>query len=186
MQDIFDFLEGLKEEMNTQPTFSQAEPRYWTVMETRREYGVEYDYSDGCSIISDGEIDCEGDLKSINEWLLEHFFEESWKIQYKENQINITTENKKICCYDAEDIIDFLNEIYFDKYSCRYYRNVEHIVQNTMFITVRECEEHIKRNHYHYSNPRPFAMTAWRSPQVEKLYKILKTTDWKTFKEKLK
>lgn len=49
---------------------------------------------------------------------------------------------------------------------------------DTMFLTYRECCEHIKRNDYHYSNPRSFAMTAWRSPQIERLIEILRTADF--------
>lgn len=52
------------------------------------------------------------------------------------------------------------------------------IAHGTMFLTIRECREHIKANDYHYKKPHPYAMTAFRSPQVEKLIKILRTVDW--------
>jgi hypothetical protein len=48
-----------------------------------------------------------------------------------------------------------------------------------MFLTKRECKEHIERNHYHYNDTvHTYAMTAWRSPQVEKLIKILQTENF--------
>lgn len=56
----------------------------------------------------------------------------------------------------------------------------EHTIQrNTFFLTLRECKEHIQRNHYHYNKTvHSYAMTAWRSPQVEKLYEILENVDF--------
>ena len=54
----------------------------------------------------------------------------------------------------------------------------QEIDENTMFLTLRECKEHIEANSYHYNKPHPYAMTAWRSPQVERLYKILQNTNW--------
>lgn len=48
-----------------------------------------------------------------------------------------------------------------------------------MFLTNREAKEHLKSNHYHYtSKAHTYAMTAWRSPQVEKLIHILQTADF--------
>lgn len=52
------------------------------------------------------------------------------------------------------------------------------IVSNTLFLTLRECKEHIAANKYHYTNPSSYCMCAWRSPQVKRLWRILRTTDW--------
>ena len=50
---------------------------------------------------------------------------------------------------------------------------------NTMFLTEKEAREHLKRNHYHYSeDAHTYCMVAWRSPEVEKLWKILRETKW--------
>ena len=48
-----------------------------------------------------------------------------------------------------------------------------------MFLTNKSCKEHIRLNNYHYSSDaHSYAMTAWRSPEVEKLFKILQEVDW--------
>lgn len=52
------------------------------------------------------------------------------------------------------------------------------IAPNTMFLTLREAQDHIESNRHNYEDPRPFAMTAWRSPQVEQLYRILHEVDF--------
>ena len=50
---------------------------------------------------------------------------------------------------------------------------------NTMFLTEKEAREHLERNYYHYSeDAHTYCMVAWRSPEVEKLWKILRETKW--------
>lgn len=51
-------------------------------------------------------------------------------------------------------------------------------VENTLFLTLEECEEHIHLNAYHYDHPRSFCMHAWRAPQVKTLWHALKAIDW--------
>lgn len=46
-------------------------------------------------------------------------------------------------------------------------------------MTLRDCREHINRNAHHYSREaHPYAMTAWRSPQVERLWELLCEVDF--------
>lgn len=53
------------------------------------------------------------------------------------------------------------------------------IVPDTMFLTLREAEEHLKANYYHYSTEaHTFGMHAWRSPEVAQLIKLLHTVDF--------
>lgn len=50
---------------------------------------------------------------------------------------------------------------------------------NTMFLTEKEAREHLERNYYHYSeDAHTYCMVAWRSPEVEKLWKILREIKW--------
>jgi hypothetical protein len=41
------------------------------------------------------------------------------------------------------------------------------------FLTKRACERHIRLNDYHYRQPKPFADTAWRNPEFERLLRIV-------------
>jgi len=52
------------------------------------------------------------------------------------------------------------------------------VVEDTLFLTLRECREHIERNRHHYKRPCTYAQTAWRSPQFERLVNILQQVDW--------
>ena len=88
-----------------------------------------------------------------------------------EDAIRVETKDYDI----ARDIADSIDKYAVELSPVRVERR---IASDTMFLTLRECEEHIKRNHYHYNNPLPYAITAWRSPQVERLIEILQTVDW--------
>lgn len=182
-EDI-EFLNELKNEMLSQGETWQPDPHFWTVMQEVRDYNVPNGEEDGIEIIKDGEEVCEGDLKSISEWLKEFLEENGIEINnyiYNEyrNFIDITfIEGNSYIIKNAEDLISVLNDMGYDDYSFVTYKIREEIVTNTLFFTKKECENHIKANGYHYTNPKPCAMTAWRSPQVKKLFDILKNTDW--------
>ncbi|EJP4629029.1 hypothetical protein NUI08_001986 [Listeria monocytogenes] len=52
------------------------------------------------------------------------------------------------------------------------------------FNTKEEAQQHIENNRHHYnSTVHTYAMTAWRSRVVEKLWDILRTADFNSLKE---
>ncbi|VDG73425.1 Uncharacterised protein [Clostridium carnis] len=176
-----EFLIKLQHEMLTQDTVGQADPRFWVVMQEVKEYRVEDD-EDGVQIYDTDscEIACDGDLKDIYDWIEEQEFD-LLKCDYNDvfGQIEIQLDNEEeYVIEDADDLIKFLEELGFSNYEIVKYRVREEIAQNTMFLTLDECKNHIKANGYHYTKPHPYAMTAWRSPQVARLYKILQETKW--------
>lgn len=179
-EDI-EYLKSLQHEMLTQDTVCQANPRFWVVMQEVREYWVD-DNTDGIFIYSpdDTETAFEGELEELTDWIRE--LDGVTNCKYDVFFVEFNYDNEKYAISNAEDLQDFLNE--YNKYngganySVGYYRDRDEIAQNTMFLTLRECKEHIKANKHHYNKPRSYAMTAWRSPQVEKLYKILENTNW--------
>lgn len=131
-QTDVDFLVALQEELNTQDTVGQAEPRFWVVLTHRHEPCWE-DRAEWFDIVRDVDWECIGRADYPNETDGLHFIP---------------------------------------------MRNSERIAENTMFLTSRECREHIERNRHNYLDPIPYAMTAWRSPQVERLCKILQEINW--------
>ena len=53
------------------------------------------------------------------------------------------------------------------------------ISSNSLFLTLREATEHLKANWYHYEKGAcPYCMCAFRSPQFERLIKLLRTADF--------
>lgn len=80
--------------------------------------------------------------------------------------------------YDLNELPEMINNAEF--YVCGYRDSYDVIAPNTLFLTKDSCKKHIERNGYHYKKPHTYAMTAWRSPEVERLWKILEETDWRS------
>lgn len=172
-----EFLSHLQHEINTQDTVSQADPRFWVVMETVREWGYNSDYADDCCICDSDGGEYHGE--TLEEMLNQFIENDGYDIKYESRDYGAIDIDDYGTLYSFEDICEYINATFDgDNLSVCYYKDVEKIVPDTMFLTKRECEEHIERNHYHYNKPHSYAMTAWRSPQVERLYEILHNVDW--------
>ena len=191
------FLAELQNEMNTQPHLCQADPRFWVILDYEyREATGDDDisricfYEDGCAVEQyypaaflatayEEACDLCGEDYGAD-WLdkydLERVSDEdgSWSFRDKFGFRNIDQAIAEMCR-------DYANAHCYTVYLETRYRA---IAQNTMFLTLAEAEAHLKANYYHYDREaHPYAMTAWRSPQVEQLYKILHEVDFKRLLE---
>lgn len=173
------FLKNLQHEILTQDTWGQANPRFWVVADNVRRYGVDSSYGyDGMEILDDyGEV-VATNLKELYSFLLnndeiivELLDEDHLKIVKKPYMLEYNV-------YDLYEFMDIADDFDYDSLNIVYYTEGYEIVENTMFLTLEECKKHIDCNRYHYNEPRPYAMTAWRSPQISKLYAILENTNW--------
>lgn len=189
-QDI-EFLKQLQKELLTQDTLGQANPRFWAIKQPKRIYGTDLDY-DGREIIYDGESIGDS-LEDLYEVLLDNH--EDLNISYSnkglvETVTIIDEDNEwgddKIIIYDIEELIEYMiDDLDYNHDQIRLieYKEEHVIVEDTMFLTLRECQNHLKVNSHHYhKDAYPYAMTAWRSPQVERLISILEKTNWDNIK----
>jgi len=181
-EDI-EFLKKLQHEMNTQDHVCQADPRFWVVQGTVREYGIESGYSDGTELCNvDGDVVAET-MEKACEFLNERNARNSGNLEDKFRYADeldsidyIDDCGDERSLRDFEDVLNFLDN---PDYRVAYYRNIDKNYPDTMFITNAECKAHIKANYYHYpDDAHSYAMTAWRSPEVERLWKILQATNW--------
>lgn len=183
-KDELTFLMNLQKEMNTQDVVSQAEPRFWIIQGSERQYNVE-DYIDGYVLVdSGGEVVADGQndiCKYINSELYTLTKFADWKASYDEvDGIKIEEINHPSECYRGIDNVNTWFEYYYPDYKIVPYKNVTKNYENTMFLTQKAAEDHLKANSYHYSaDAHTYAMTAWRSPEVMKLWSILRKVDWK-------
>ncbi|NHI48073.1 hypothetical protein FDE94_09355 [Clostridium botulinum] len=175
-----EFLKELQHEMLTQDNVGQANPRFWVVMQDVKIYGIEDNFDiTGQTIIYEGE-EIGDTLEAVCDFLIEYIND-----GYLEYTVKFLNDSILIDGFEPfntmEDAFNFMeSELYLKNINLVNYRIEKKIAQDTMFLTLRECKEHIKLNSYHYKNPGPYAMTAWRSPQVARLYEILEKTDWET------
>gem|GEM_PF-4408144 len=79
--------------------------------------------------------------------------------------------------YDEEDILDEEFE------EVGYCVEPNAIVSDTLFITKDSCKEYISKYGYNHNKPHTYAMTAVRSPEVEKLFELLQNEElWERLK----
>ena len=193
-REELEFLIALQKEMNTQDNVGQADPRFWVIKGTDKLYRVEdeedgielYD-TDGCDTVADG---IKGIVEYIQENLLEDINEcsgneykisEEYGIFHAKICIEWEEDGEEFCEYleEAQEITEWLEGKGYDEYEAIPYKIVPKIYENTMFITQKDAEEHLRKNDYHYSDDaHTYAMTAWRTPEIEKLWKILRTVDF--------
>jgi hypothetical protein len=66
-----------------------------------------------------------------------------------------------------------------------YYSELDVTVDNCMFLTQIDAENHLRANDHHYhEEARTYCMHGWRNPRFERLIKILSKTDFDSMLEK--
>jgi hypothetical protein len=179
MKEDIQFLKNLQQELLTQDNDGQAAPRFWSIMDYRIvPANEEYDNGFEQYFHNDGdhtEFKNFTDLKKF----LEEYFEEEIE-EDKDLQEHLSNEDKNF--YELwEYVEDNLNDDGF--FSKVFVKEEQYVIPDTMFLTKEDAKRHIELNHYHYSpKAHTYAMTAWRSPKVERLLKILETFDWDSIK----
>ena len=79
---------------------------------------------------------------------------------------------------EVEDFISWLGRMDLGQYEFSYYRNEFKVIPDTLFLTHKGAEEHLERYGYNYpSDTHSYAQTAIRSPEVERLWEILRKVD---------
>lgn len=156
--ESLEFLKAHGEQMETQQNDFQADPRFWVVAENKCEYRIADGYQDGTVVCGpDGAI-----FETVDE-LFQYLIENDCiKDGDFDGGYGMT----------LDDVFDALDDTKFYLSNFREKNSV--MTPDTLFLTKQEAVEHIERNHYHYQQPHTYAMTAWRSPQVERLYEVLK------------
>lgn len=176
------FLKELSTELNTQDYGFQAQPAFWTI----GDYGW-IQASDGCGdrqTIYAFDINEDHALTYLEmaKDLVDLYYEydiDDWDLsEYnKDRFVNIMEDMKNgvsVGQYNYDNILTILDLLDID-YSEHEETKNHYIVPNTFFLTKREAENHLQENKHHYTDEvHPYLMTAWRSPEFEKLLGILR------------
>lgn len=195
------FLTSLQKEMNTQDHVSQADPRFWVIRGTERKYHIDANEADGLIFYHEGNSYTEEEFKDK---LLDNIFPEifddgDYRFEYNGEGMDSSlsvyeiTENdgekdeEEIDWYSGiEEIIEFLDD---KGYSFDYsgYEDVPFIYPGPIFLTHKAANEHLMANAHHYSeDAHPYALTAWRCPEIEKLYDMLHNVDFENIDHTIK
>ena len=72
---------------------------------------------------------------------------------------------------DSEDRESFDNRIEDIEYNLTKIEVSDSWVEKGMFLTEEDAENHLKRNHYHYSSDaRTYVKHCWRAPEMERFF----------------
>lgn len=172
VKDEIQFLKDLQLELRSQEKDCQAAPRFWVIGDYKMvdcAEGRQDTYHFGLP-----DKDYYGDMDGLLERIKEEWDENEFSGEAREKFEEIDG------CPHA--LLDWV-EAHYDSLAELIPMSKEHIVcKDTMFLTKAEAKRHLELNHYNYSpEAHTFAMTAWRSPEVERLYEILENFDWGRF-----
>ena len=177
------FLRGLQEELNTQPTLGTADPRFWVIMD--------YEYVPTDEWVASDAIDFNGHTLDVADFLdciygevLEHDGYGAATRWLEQHHISLDEDgHSQLSAYDF--VFGELGEIREEYLEAHPDDSIDFLVRrrfissNSLFLTLREATEHLKANWYHYDKlAHPYCMCAFRSPQFERLIKVLRTADF--------
>lgn len=184
-QEDIEFLKKLQLEMNTQDTTGTADPRFWVIKGSERVINNE-DPDELCLQVDGSTVTSttEETVKYLNDNILPDCnIDRGCKIE-----TGHTWDFKLTYTEDGEEEYDDLSTQEVNEFLANNGHDDTMIIgisirpfmyPNTMFLTEKEARKHLERNYYHYSeDAHTYCMVAWRSPEVEKLWKILQETKW--------
>lgn len=193
--DDIKFLKELQKELNTEDNVGTASPRYWVIRQPERIYHVDRDAADYYMFVDD-------DYEELTLEELKNYLEDVYDDNLKNVDIKDGVLTFEYLNEFSEEIerytIDFNNLPLESSYSVDkvlellelqvdvvYYKEVDATVDNCMFLTQIDAENHLRANDYHYhEKARTYCMCGWRNPRFERLIKILSKTDFDSMLEK--
>jgi len=178
LNEDIQFLIELQKELKYQSEHDndyQAAPRFWTIGDFKM-FPVPFGFED--------DITFNLPRRDIYGWAMSDFlsemkeeieFDDEFSKEAVAEFVNIYEDSNN----DPEAILSWIHS-HYDSEAYIVPIRKEHIIkEDTMFLTKAEAKRHIELNHYHYTpEAHTYAMTAWRAPQVERLWKILENFDW--------
>ena len=192
--DDIKFLKELQKELNTEDNVGTASPRYWVIRQPERIYHVDRDEADYYIFLDD-------DYQELTLEELKNYLEDVYDDNLKSVDIKDGVLTFEYLDEFSEEIekytIDFYNSSLESSYSVDkvlellelevnvvYYKEIDATVDNCMFLTQIDAENHLRANDYHYhEKARTYCMYGWRSPRFERLINILSKTDFESMLE---
>lgn len=174
--DEIEFLSDLQKEMNTQDHCGTADPRYWVIRDFKdilvgelEGDGIVIFDPDAASNVYEGEFNADEIIKSLSDWFDTDDFNSG---DVQEYSFESTLE--------IEEYLE--DKGYGGMLWISNYKTVEKY--EYFFLTEKAAADYLRENaHHHSANATTYCMYSWRSPEEEKLWKILHEVDWKKIKE---
>lgn len=174
MEKTIEFLKALQQELQTQDHDCQAKPRFWVIMDYKKEACWEENAEE---FVIYSPMDCES-----YELTKEEFIDVIEAYEMDETR-EVDEILQGIDFEDDESILEWFKKEIDDEAYLVPQHEVSYIVPNTMFITKKDAKKHIEYNPHRYTpKAHTYAMSALASPSVYKLWKVLENFDWDSIK----
>lgn len=179
------FLAELQSELNTQDTMGNRDPRFWVIKQTETK-ACGPDDADGPVFLDEGGARVAHGMEGLLEFLRDAHGKDAvqwtasgagtYRLSLRDAGGGLVQE----LASDEHELADAVESAGLGRYEPAYECGRSRIVPDTLFLTHRACEDHLRKYGYNYEqDAHAYAMTAVRSPQFEKLVELLQTIDWK-------
>lgn len=184
--DDIAFLCSLQKELNTQDTMGNRDPRFWVIRETQTRPTAIEDADELRLTDTDGnEI---RSFEDVVEYVEAHYSPTEYLVEIDGSGRLLLyyydIGDKRYLQAHWDSFEEFSRDVDtteppFDGVEVRGYEQYRDTVPDTLFLTHRECEDHLRKYGYNYApDAHAYAMTADRSPQFERLINLLQSVDW--------
>lgn len=189
------FLTALQTTLNTQSTMENAQPVFW-VIKGEVDTPVDVDECDATHLSVDGELHDLSTPDKILEYLSSDDVVELMENHGVEYHVEpdasggrgalvraySTREKFEDVVATPEDVLDLLVDVMHawpaDVRPLKMVKQPK-VYQDTLFLTHSACQEHLRRYGYNYDpSAHAFAMTAHRSPELERLLDVVRSVRW--------
>lgn len=176
------FLAALQHTLNTQDNMGNADPLFWVIRQSV-DVACAPDEADKISFIDkDGNGEVADGLDAFVEYLKEHHADD---VRIRRDRViggwsvSAIGDGNAEYVTEPDEMIDALESAGIYRYCLGYSRKEPAVAKDTLFLTHRACEDHLRNYGYNYApDAHAFAMTAIRSPEYARLLSILKEIDW--------
>lgn len=178
-QAQYDFLIGLRDDLNS----SDHEPRFFYQIKTQKEVLSPNEEHESVWVYDDSELRTNEEIMEVlvEAYLDPDVWREDIESDIKALEKDLEGEKKKDApLMAAKDKASSVMEDWYQmegalnklEYEEELVQKVD--VHQNCFLTKKAIEKHIEENHYHYHEPEIVLRHAWRSPEFEKLMKIIR------------
>lgn len=172
-QEDIEFLKGLKKAIKEGDRCEQREPAFWMIMEKDYAWSSDPDGADEAVIIDGGEEWEDwmiGDLKDVLSRDVERGLLDGERLRW------CRTVKDVIWLMEDEGLTKSVSGYATIRYGHAYWRLS---LDTGAFLTREDALKHLKQNRYNYAEGAyPYALTAYRNPTFERLWRIITETDW--------
>lgn len=176
-QEDIEFLKGLKKAIKEGDRCYETEPAFWMIIEKSKYQVGSRGLAEGARLIS----------------LVDGYHEfTDYEIEDVKYLLQTETEEDPegfgadlAECETIKDVIGAMEDNYIDRSSdgdveIEYYATAMNLsTYSGAFLTYEDAKKHFEQNRHNYAEEAyPYALTAFRNPTFERLWRIITETDW--------